>query len=223
MAGASATGRTAGCSTSRRRRSRSTPPPRRSTGCRAWTGVDVALPELNGAQRQRRMIDAGATPVRGLQGSAWTRPARRTRHRRRSHDPAESPASSPRRSSRADRGRDGAAQGRRRPPADARHPDQPRRPQGRPGRAARRGRPARATSSRPRQAIDGARALLPLLEAAPRRAARRRSRTRCRGCRWPTSSFPGGDRAGRSSGRARRSPDATGPAASSGRLWVPGQ
>jgi carboxylate-amine ligase len=29
---------------------------------RAWTGVDVTLPELNGAQRQRRMIDAGATP-----------------------------------------------------------------------------------------------------------------------------------------------------------------
>src|SRR3954449_442525 len=30
---------------------------------RAWTGVDVALPELNGAQRQRRMIDAGAPPA----------------------------------------------------------------------------------------------------------------------------------------------------------------
>jgi carboxylate-amine ligase len=29
---------------------------------RAWSGADVALPELNGAQRQRRMIDAGATP-----------------------------------------------------------------------------------------------------------------------------------------------------------------
>jgi carboxylate-amine ligase len=29
---------------------------------RAWTGADVALPELNGAQRQRRMIDAGLTP-----------------------------------------------------------------------------------------------------------------------------------------------------------------
>jgi carboxylate-amine ligase len=29
---------------------------------RAWTGVDVAFPELNGAQRQRRMIDAGLTP-----------------------------------------------------------------------------------------------------------------------------------------------------------------
>jgi carboxylate-amine ligase len=29
---------------------------------RAWAGVDVTLPELNGAQRQRRMIDAGATP-----------------------------------------------------------------------------------------------------------------------------------------------------------------
>jgi carboxylate-amine ligase len=28
----------------------------------AWAGVDVALPELNGAQRQRRMIAAGATP-----------------------------------------------------------------------------------------------------------------------------------------------------------------
>lgn len=30
---------------------------------RAWTGVDVDLPELNGAQRQRRMIEAGATPA----------------------------------------------------------------------------------------------------------------------------------------------------------------
>jgi carboxylate-amine ligase len=30
---------------------------------RAWTGADVALPELNGAQRQRRMIDAGAGPA----------------------------------------------------------------------------------------------------------------------------------------------------------------
>jgi carboxylate-amine ligase len=29
---------------------------------RAWTGADIALPELNGAQRQRRMIDAGLTP-----------------------------------------------------------------------------------------------------------------------------------------------------------------
>src|SRR3954462_3779175 len=29
---------------------------------KAWTGVDVALPEMNGAQRQRRMIDTGASP-----------------------------------------------------------------------------------------------------------------------------------------------------------------
>ena len=29
----------------------------------AWTGVPVDLPELNGAQRQRRMLDAGATPA----------------------------------------------------------------------------------------------------------------------------------------------------------------
>ena len=30
---------------------------------RAWSGVDAVLPELNGAQRQRRMIEAGATPA----------------------------------------------------------------------------------------------------------------------------------------------------------------
>ncbi len=29
---------------------------------KAWSGVDAPLPELNGAQRQRRMIDAGASP-----------------------------------------------------------------------------------------------------------------------------------------------------------------
>ena len=29
----------------------------------AWAGVDVELPELNGAQRQRRMIEDGATPA----------------------------------------------------------------------------------------------------------------------------------------------------------------
>ncbi len=30
---------------------------------RAWTGSEVSLPELNGAQRQRRAIDAGASPA----------------------------------------------------------------------------------------------------------------------------------------------------------------
>jgi glutamate---cysteine ligase / carboxylate-amine ligase len=30
---------------------------------KAWSGVDAPLPELNGAQRQRRMIDAGASPA----------------------------------------------------------------------------------------------------------------------------------------------------------------
>jgi len=29
---------------------------------KAWSGADAALPILNGAQRQRRLIDAGATP-----------------------------------------------------------------------------------------------------------------------------------------------------------------
>jgi glutamate---cysteine ligase / carboxylate-amine ligase len=30
---------------------------------RAWTGADVSFADLNGAQRQRRAIDAGATPA----------------------------------------------------------------------------------------------------------------------------------------------------------------
>jgi glutamate---cysteine ligase / carboxylate-amine ligase len=30
---------------------------------RAWSGTDVTLPDLNGAQRQRRLIDAGAKPA----------------------------------------------------------------------------------------------------------------------------------------------------------------
>jgi glutamate---cysteine ligase / carboxylate-amine ligase len=30
---------------------------------RAWSGSDVTLPDLNGAQRQRRLIDAGAKPA----------------------------------------------------------------------------------------------------------------------------------------------------------------
>jgi carboxylate-amine ligase len=34
---------------------------------KAWTGAEVVLPELNGAQRQRRMIDAGATPFEVFQ------------------------------------------------------------------------------------------------------------------------------------------------------------
>ena len=29
---------------------------------KAWTGADIVLPQLNGAQRQRRMIDAGHPP-----------------------------------------------------------------------------------------------------------------------------------------------------------------
>ena len=29
---------------------------------KAWTGADIVLPQLNGAQRQRRMIDAGSPP-----------------------------------------------------------------------------------------------------------------------------------------------------------------
>jgi glutamate---cysteine ligase / carboxylate-amine ligase len=34
---------------------------------KAWTGTEIVLPELNGAQRQRRMIDAGATPFEVFQ------------------------------------------------------------------------------------------------------------------------------------------------------------
>ena len=35
---------------------------------RAWSGADVVLPELNGAQRQRRLIDAGREPGGGVRG-----------------------------------------------------------------------------------------------------------------------------------------------------------
>ena len=44
------------------RGSRSSPPPRRSTASRRGRAPTSSLPELNGAQRQRRMIDAGASP-----------------------------------------------------------------------------------------------------------------------------------------------------------------
>ena len=30
---------------------------------KAWTGVDAPLPALNGAQRQRRLIESGASPA----------------------------------------------------------------------------------------------------------------------------------------------------------------
>ena len=30
---------------------------------KAWSGADVRLPERNGAQRQRALIDAGASPA----------------------------------------------------------------------------------------------------------------------------------------------------------------
>ena len=33
-----------------------------------WPSTDVALPERNGAQRQRALIDGGATPARGVRG-----------------------------------------------------------------------------------------------------------------------------------------------------------
>jgi glutamate---cysteine ligase / carboxylate-amine ligase len=51
---------------------------------RAWTGCDVVLPELNGAQRQRRMIEAGATPAEVysacVRETMTTYPAQETSH-----------------------------------------------------------------------------------------------------------------------------------------------
>ena len=154
--------------------------------------------------------------------SAWKRPARRTRHRRRSdHEP---PENSPKRSSRAIEAEMEQAQGRRRAAADARHADQPRRPQGGPGRR----RPARRRPKRDleqtRQAIDGARALLPLLEARHGAGARRRSRTRCRGCRWRSCSFPAERRPAASSRAPKQPSRRSGPGAvAPGACGFPGQ
>jgi carboxylate-amine ligase len=51
---------------------------------KAWTGADIALPALNGAQRQRRMIDAGHTPYEvyktAVEETRATYPAEETVH-----------------------------------------------------------------------------------------------------------------------------------------------
>ena len=44
-------------------RSRSSPAAETLDRLRAWSGADVLLPERNGAQRQRALIDAGASPA----------------------------------------------------------------------------------------------------------------------------------------------------------------
>ena len=83
--------------------------------------------------------------------------------------------------------------------------------------------PGRADLEQVRQAIDGARALLPLLEArhgeqlGPVKDAL--SRLQMAYVQRSGGSRPAATAAGRSS-RARTAP---GPAQSSGRLWVPGQ
>jgi carboxylate-amine ligase len=52
---------------------------------KAWTGADIVLPQLNGAQRQRRMIDAGHTPYEVFKASVEetraTYPAQERAHR----------------------------------------------------------------------------------------------------------------------------------------------
>ena len=73
-----------------------------------------------------------------------------------------------------------------------------------------------------KQAIDAARALLPLVEPRARRGARAGRATRCRGCRWPTCSSRGGAGSrprprSRSRRRGRAGPGAeSGPALGSG-------
>ena len=110
---------------------------------------------------------------------------------------------------RRDRGRDGAADGRRRAPADARHADQPRRPQGRPGqrRPAQRAARARPRADRARRSTARARCC----RCSSRATARswRRSRTRSRACRWPTCSSPAAtpDAGSQPSRRSPSSPD----------------
>ena len=116
---------------------------------KAWTGADVALPELNGAQRQRRMIDAGATPFevfkQCVDETRATYPAQeRSVSGQRVHRRGDRGRSRPRwRSSRVD---DVLLQ-------TIVHADQPRRPQGRPGRAAGR-RSRKRDLAQTKQAIE---------------------------------------------------------------------
>ena len=72
-----------------------------------------------------------------------------------------------------------------------------------------------------KQAIDAARALLPLVEAAPRQAARPRQgrAVAAADVLRPALGRPGA----RGRRRPQPEPGGTGPAQSSGRLWVPGQ
>ena len=128
------------------------------------------------------------------------------------------------------RGRDGPAPGRRRAAADARHADQPRRPQGRAGRGARRGAPQRDLAQT-RQAIDGARALLPLLEErhgeelAPVKDALSRLQmafVQLSGGAAAPAAEPG-EPTEPAQPEAPATPGDPGPAQRSGRLWVPGQ
>ena len=128
------------------------------------------------------------------------------------------------------RGRDGAHHRRRRPDPDDGDAAQPGRPQGRPGRAPRRRSP-QADWEQVRQAIEGARALLPLLEArhAEQLGPVRDTLSRLQmvyaqqagGAAPPPAEAPE-RRRGRSS-RSRPSPGSRARRSAPARLWIPGQ
>ena len=125
-----------------------------------WSGVDAPLPEANGAQRQRRMIEAGARPAEvytqtveetqaTYQGDSPVSPPRSRRSARRrcaqSRPRCRGSRSTTcccRRSSRCSTSAPARPGWRRRPPRQAPEPD----------------------LEQVRQAVEGARALLPLVE-----------------------------------------------------------
>ena len=184
---------------------------------KAWTGVDVALPELNGAQRQRRMIDAGASPYEVFkQCVEETRATYPAQEKVRDEQPAREFSEEEMRAIEAEMEKltvddvllqtlvtlinlGARKAGLAAPPGE----DGPKR-----------------DLEQTRQAIDGARALLPLLEARHGEelgAGQGRAVAAPDGVRAAFRRNAAGRRAG------PEQPDGPGPAQRSGRLWVPGQ
>ena len=122
-------------------------------------GIDVALPELNGAQRQRRMIDAAAPALHEVYAATVRETPRPTHEPRMPDDDQPMPTEEELRA--ASRRSCATLTRRGRPAADDRLAAQPRRPQGR----AAPGTEDERDLEQVRTAIEGARALLPLVEA----------------------------------------------------------
>ena len=199
---------------------------------RAELGIEPALPELNGAQRQRARSPPARRWRRSSPTSVQRDPADLRRRRSDRHERRQQPAASRTEEelraayeAQLESSSVAARRGRRR--ADDRLAAEPRRPQGRPrARAPRTSATPSRCASRSRAPARCCRLVEP--SSAPTAP---RSATRCPSSSWPTRSWPAARGAGAPAARRRRSepggqpasPSGAGPAQSSGRLWVPGQ